>query len=266
MNKQQIQASESTLELFTINVMGKEYAYEGKNYICYPDMPVKGFNFAYIFSGNISDLEATVEKAEKFFSERKTPFNVVVSDAFFYQKSSMGVDLTKIDNFFSQREYSRLDQEPRMILEEYKGPKDIPLHENVSIREVSDDLLTWSKPLETAFESTNGICIMYAEAHMRAIAKCKQIKHFTLFVENEPISSITITYLDQAAQIDDMGTRIDFQGKGYGTSLFNFAMEEMAKNFGVKTFFLNSSKAGYNLYKKFGFEDFYFLNIYSQKL
>jgi hypothetical protein len=263
MNKEKIRLSENILKIFDENILGKEVFYEGENYICYSGIPVQGFNFAYIISGTLNDIKKIIEKSEKIFKERKQSFNIVLSDSFF----ELSKNLTKkeeVHNFFIQNGYKLTSRDPRMILENYE-PKEFNLKEGIEIFETSFDLKNWIAPLKTSFSSTSKVCDLYKESHAKATIKNGQnFKHYTLFLEKNPISSVTFTIDKSVAQVDDMGTDIEFQKKGYGSVLLNFCLNEISKNFGIKTFFLNSSEEGYTLYKKFFFNDFYFLNVYSK--
>lgn len=264
MNKELIKISENILEVFDITVMGREFFYEEQNYVCYSGIPVAGFNFAYVISGELSDVERIVSKAEIFFGEKNTKFNVVVSDSFFYLSSNNST-VADLDEFFIKRGYSITSRGPRMVLEDFKGIDSYSLPQNIKILETSRDLGSWIAPLETAFEGTPETTALYREAHVRALSSFSGMKHYTLFLDNRPISSITFTCQNSVAQIDDMGTSTDFQRKGYGAILLSHSMHEVSKNFGVQTFFLNSSEQGLALYRKVGFKDFYLLNVYSKK-
>lgn len=264
MNKAQIKISEDVLEVFHIDVMGKEFFYDNQNYVCLSGIPITGFNFAYVILGYLRDIENIVEKTEKFFAERNTKFNVVVSDSFFHL-SDNGLTLAEVDEFFTKREYSIVSREPRMILGNYIHLENEKLGQGISIRETSKELDLWIDPLGTAFEGTLETDTLYKNAHVRALSNYDKMRHYTLFVDEKPVSSITFTCQSSAAQIDDMGTNTAFQKKGYGAMLLKHSLNDVAKNFGIKTFFLNSSEQGMRLYKKFGFKNFYFLNIYTKK-
>lgn len=261
---EQIKISEDVLDVFDINVMGKDFFYEGHNYACYSGIPVTGFNFAYVIAGDLNDIEKIVTRAEIFFSERNTKFNVIVSDSFFHFSNGK-YSLGEVNDLLAKKGYSLVGKDPRMVLDGFDATESIALPEAISISETSKNLDDWIVPLKTAFEGTRETSELYKEAHVRALKNYSGIKHYTLFLENIPISSITFTCQGAVAQIDDMGTDTAFQRRGYGAMLLKYSLNEMTKNFDIETFFLNTSEEGKPLYKKFGFRDFYFLNVFSKK-
>ncbi|WP_341826610.1 GNAT family N-acetyltransferase [Candidatus Sarmatiella mevalonica] len=91
------------------------------------------------------------------------------------------------------------------------------------------------------------------------------LRHFSLYKQNEPISSITLSMHDNTiARIDDVGTLPEFQGKGYASALMRYVLSE-AKRLGVRHCFLESSDSGLGVYQKLGFEPLFKNNIYSRE-
>ena len=62
----------------------------------------------------------------------------------------------------------------------------------------------------------------------------------------------------------DVGTLLEFQGKGYASALMTYALSE-ANRLGASHAFLESSDSGLGVYQKFGFEPLFKNNIYSRK-
>jgi predicted GNAT family acetyltransferase len=90
-------------------------------------------------------------------------------------------------------------------------------------------------------------------------------RHFSLYKQEKPIASITLSmHDDNIARIDDVGTLPEFQGKGYAMHLMRYVLSE-AKKLGARHCFLESSDSGLRVYQNLGFEPLFKNNIYSRK-
>lgn len=135
----------------------------------------------------------------------------------------------------------------------------------VIIKSNDDQLNDWLIPLISAFESTIEISSIYATAHKRALKKNINFRHFSLYKEETPIASITLSLRGAVARIDDVGTLPEFQGRGYATHLLRYVLSE-AKRLGARHCFLESSDSGLGVYQKLGFMPLFKNNIYSKKV
>ena len=97
------------------------------------------------------------------------------------------------------------------------------------------------------------MCIKYADTHKLALTKNSKLHHFSLYREEKPIASITLSLNNAIARIDDVGTLPEFQGKGYATRLMNYALSK-AKELGATYCFLEASDSGLLIYQKLGFK------------
>ena len=95
-----------------------------------------------------------------------------------------------------------------------------------TIKANDDQLNDWMVPLIGAFESTFEICSIYATTHKNALKKNVNLRHFSLYKQEKPIASITLSMHDAIARIDDVGTLPEFQGKGYATHLMRYTLSE----------------------------------------
>ncbi|QKE75868.1 GNAT family N-acetyltransferase [Arthrobacter citreus] len=78
--------------------------------------------------------------------------------------------------------------------------------------------------------------------------------HFGLFKESTLISVISLFISNSECQFRKFATLHQEQGKGYGSSLLDYAMKE-AQNNGVKKIWCNARMNKANFYKKFGLEE-----------
>ncbi|MBD8067846.1 GNAT family N-acetyltransferase [Bacillus sp. PS06] len=76
--------------------------------------------------------------------------------------------------------------------------------------------------------------------------------HFGLFIEKNLISVISLFIKNDDAQFRKFATLQQEQGKGYGTALLDFILNE-AESYGVKRIWCNARKNKADFYKKFGF-------------
>ncbi|WP_413483299.1 GNAT family N-acetyltransferase [Morganella psychrotolerans] len=134
------------------------------------------------------------------------------------------------------------------------------LPQGCDVREVNHQLTLWATPLEAAFPTDDGADDMpdfsiisdYISYHQRAMEKGTELHHFVLMYHNEPVSCMTLSILNNAARIDDLGTIPALQGKGFASLLLNHTLT-LCRTRGVSDCYLEASSEGLELYKKHGF-------------
>jgi GNAT superfamily N-acetyltransferase len=137
----------------------------------------------------------------------------------------------------------------------------IPASSNeLIIKEISHSLGEWSIAVVEGFESTPEITDVYTMQHQKALLKTNSMFHFTAFLGNEPVSSITVTIHNNLARLDDISTRPLYQHKGYATALILHALGFLQKK-KIEACFLEASSDGLNVYKRIGFTEL-FQNLY----
>ena len=150
-------------------------------------------------------------------------------------------------------------------LDKFSFDQTASFYDETMINANDDQLNDWMMPLIGAFESTFEICSIYATTHETALKKNINLRHFSLYKQEKPIASITLSMCDNSiARIDDVGTQPEFQGKGYASALMRYVLSE-AKRLGAQYCFLESSDSGLGVYQKLGFEPLFKNNIYSRK-
>lgn len=135
----------------------------------------------------------------------------------------------------------------------------------MNLGDAANAYMTGGAELKGAFESTIEICRVYAGTHENALKRNINLRHFSLYKQEQPISSITLLMCDNTiARIDDVGTLPAFQGKGYASALMRYVLLE-AQKLGARHCFLESSDSGLGVYQKLGFETLFKNNIYSRE-
>ena len=115
------------------------------------------------------------------------------------------------------------------------------------------DLNAWAIPLGNAFAMLPESVVHYQERHQRALEADETLYHFTLSVEGQVSSSLTLSLCKGEARLNDVGTLISFRGRGYATQLIQAALLHAAA-LGANRCFLEASEGAVPLYCKLGFE------------
>ena len=78
-------------------------------------------------------------------------------------------------------------------------------------------------------------------------------KHYGLFLGDMLVSVISIFEKNKEVQFRKFATLIELQGRGCGTLLLNYVLEQVV-NWGVKKIWCNARKNKVNFYEGFGFD------------
>jgi len=193
---------------------------------------------------NIEAIDDILSCCKDFYHSNNTPWNVIVTEQF------MSSDLEKSLNNMG---FNHSGRSVAMFLELNKQSKE-KNQDNIIIRAVDDKLEQWMMPLVGAFESTLDITRQYAHVHQKALENKANFHHYTLYKDDAPISSITLSLQENMARIDDIGTLPAHKNKGYATQLMKYAINE-AIDMGAKYCFLEAWESGIavSIYKKLGF-------------
>lgn len=214
-------------------------------------------NFIYI-TRHTNVLDKILIQGKQFYDQGNFSFDVIIP-----QK----LCTSQIVDTFNIMGYSQKSKSISMVLHLDRFAIDKPASFDVEIMiNANDDQLNdWMMPMIGAFESTFDICSIYAIAHENALKMNTNLRHFSLYKQDTPIASITLSMKAGLARIDDVSTCPEFQGKGYGTHIVRYVLSE-AKRLGASYCFLESSDSGFAIYQKPGFEPLFKNNIYSRKV
>lgn len=131
------------------------------------------------------------------------------------------------------------------------------------IKEMVSDLSVWSLPLLYGFESTMEITDAYRKKHELAAVSSAKLYHFSGFIEDEAVCSLSLSLCGQHARIDDLATIPAYQKKGYATQLIRAAID-FAKRQHITKCFLEASVTGLSIYQKIGFKELFINRYYEQ--
>lgn len=134
----------------------------------------------------------------------------------------------------------------------------------LTIKDMENDLQTWSIPLLYGFESTPEITDIYTAQHQSASNKNPGIYHFSGLLHDTVVCSLSLSCMDGYARIDDVSTMPEEQRKGYATQLMCAAIKH-ALSLNISTCFLEASSSGLGVYKRIGFKELFINHYYESQ-
>ena len=180
----------------------------------------------------------------------------------FYRNSDLPWVLTIPDYLWSeslegelQKQHFNLQDEGVALALSLDSFQPSNVNSQLQIRKMEKDLETWSIPLLHGFESVPAITEVYMKRHQIA-SHHHSIHHFSGFIEDKVICSLTLSIQDNQARLDDIATMPSFQKQGHATVLIQTALI-YAANFNISEVYLEASSAGLSLYKKMGFKELF---------
>lgn len=222
----------------------------------FSELPLPIFNFIYLHQG--AQISA-YKKAEELFKQHAKPYVLVVHD----QVLSLFESEIATCGLVADGESTAMIL-PQGALSQYHSPP--PLNAGFQIVLSNNQLEDWAQPLITAFpvdseeEDDSTVIDEYIRYHQRALDKQTNMMHLVLFVGQQPVSTLTVTLNGKSARLDDIGTDIQYQGKGFATLLIKYALY-ICHQQSIEQCVLESSSDGLSIYKKLGFEPIF--NYYS---
>ncbi|HXW53428.1 MAG TPA: GNAT family N-acetyltransferase [Myxococcota bacterium] len=140
----------------------------------------------------------------------------------------------------------------------------ISFAQNESVKNMDDKLDTWAIPLSAFPATSDDINIKYARSHKLALERKRNMSHSSLFKDNEIISSMTLSWNDNWARIDDVATLHQYQRQGYATALMRYGIGLAAQK-GAKHCFLEASPKGLSIYQKLGFKELFKNQVFTKR-
>jgi len=213
-------------------------------------------NFIYI-TRNTNALDKILTEGQRFFEQDNLSFDVIIPRE---------LCTPQMADVLNTMGYTQKSKSVSMVvdLDGLATDQTASFDSETMIKANDNQLNDWMMPLIGAFESTFEICSIYATTHANALKRNINLRHFSLYKQEKPIASITLSMHDAIARIDDVGTLPELQGKGYASALMRYVLSE-AKKLGARHCFLESSDSGLGVYQKLGFEPLFKNNIYSRE-
>lgn len=208
-------------------------------------------NIVFVRNDN-GTIETILKRCNDFFKLNHSPWTLVVTEQYISDA---------LERCLQNIHYSFIGMSEAMYIDLKKQHK-FDLFDNLDIRVASENLEQWMIPLIEAFDLPSKVMQQYADVHKRALNNSANFHHFTLFNNNLPIASLTLSFDDNNARIHDVATLPAYQNKGYATHLMKYAINE-AIHLGANYCFLEASEAGLSVYEKLGFQALFKNRTYS---
>lgn len=211
-------------------------------------------NLLLLEQQNIETLQRVLPRAQNFFAQHNVPWGVNVIDN---GSSKEIIGFLKNNGFKDICRQFQMETRLDSLVSDFVSTYDI--------KQVTDTnmLLDWIIPVANAFEAAASDSKKYLKLVENAFNKEKNsFEHFILYSNNKPISSATLTIINDVARLDNVATVKELQNQGFGKQIISYSIER-ARNAAAKHIIFESSEAGINLYKKMGFVEINTSSIYS---
>jgi ribosomal protein S18 acetylase RimI-like enzyme len=217
----------------------------GDNFIAYiSGVQASGLNPIILHKNDKHTLKQELQTCYTFYSQEQVPWALIVPE---YLQSNISDLLNEQAHW--------VDEGMAMVL--HLGQVSNPSTPSpLLIKQVDTQLDTWSIPLIHGFESTPERTGVYTQRHHDALQKTNALHHFSGFVQDEVVCSLSVSLNGAYARIDDVATIPAHQGKGYATTLIHEVLDCL-KELGVQICFLEASVSGLSIYKKIGFQELF---------
>jgi ribosomal protein S18 acetylase RimI-like enzyme len=250
-----IQSVHKTLEYF-LWALSKDIQDENGVTAFAPGMGEPNLNFAVQTGETKGDLEKIIQDVGKFYDGLHQLWGCMMNPS---------RDQTDLKAALEKRGYGLMGSYP-VLTSSLEHSLHLESLKNFDIREVGEEkMFDWILPLKEAFQATAADALLYKEAHLWALQKKANFRHFVAYVEGMPVSAGTLSLSSHGARLDDIGTKPDFQRSGFGTAVTLYAMR-VARELGYSWICLEASDQGAFLYKTMGFKELYRNEIYGRRL
>lgn len=129
------------------------------------------------------------------------------------------------------------------------------------IQEAKVNWQGWLQVLKDAFGGTDETNAQYAQALYRAKTKGVDMQHFLGLQDGQPVSAITLTFLNDGVRIDNVATTPTQQRLGYSTQMVQFGMN-FSYTKGFHHCVLEASANGLGVYQRLGFSEIFIYHVY----
>jgi hypothetical protein len=205
-------------------------------------VPVENLNPVYI-QETPAVLENILTETKSLYGQHHLPYEIFIDEAFC---------TAEIENKFHKAGYHPIGKSVTMVL----NLENFHAHNSEYdqfIKPNDHHLDEWMTPMITAFQNPLEVCSQYKHAHENALKKGFHLHHFSLYLNEKAVSSLTLSVNNHIARIDDVSTMTELQGNHYATHLMNHALA-FAKKLGATQCYLESSAAGFSIYQRIGFK------------
>jgi len=147
------------------------------------------------------------------------------------------------------------NSEPGMVLnlDNYK-PVQNTNHENAVIGNDVNLIQDYAGVVAKNWTPTDLNVLEYYSKTTSTILNCNSVKYSIYYQDNKPVSVIELfSSNDKTVGLYGLATLKNYRGKGIGTALLTFALNE-CKELGFSNVILQASEDGFGIYNKLGFK------------
>ena len=214
------------------------------------DIPFPPFNGVVRARLQPSTIAPTITTTLRHFARRHVPMLWLVGPS--TQPSDLGTHLSGLG-------LSHMADDPGMAIDLHTLPTKLPVPTGFTSEPVDDlgTLRTWCGFTDQAVV----VEALFAWGQTLGFAPDREIVHFLGRLDGRPIATATLVLGGGVAGIYNVMTVPDAQRRGIG-ALMTVCPLELARARGYRLGVLQSSKMGYPLYRRLGFEDYCRIGIY----
>lgn len=155
------------------------------------------------------------------------------------------------------------EEQSTAMIYEFAENQPLIVENTLVIDNVSADNSMWLKILQEAFGGTDKTSKQYGNALLSASVKGVDMNHFIGLENYNPVSAITLTFIEDSVRIDNVACHPNYQRLGYASQMMQFALE-LALSKAIKNVFLEASSKGLGMYKRIGFKELFTNYTYSK--
>ncbi|MEZ2326967.1 GNAT family N-acetyltransferase [Bacillus tropicus] len=223
---------------------------ETKDYIAVDcGLPADTFNIITLLNNNVTEGIEKLYKEVAYFNQKKYPMSV-----WFWDEKLEG----NIKNELIKLGLKEAEQNISMVANLHTILPTINLPEGFTIQKASSSgqIKKFGEALASLFgTSEEGIHVQafYNQTASFHLWNSENMKLYLGFYKDEVVSVGSLVCAQDSIGIYDIATKERMRGKGFGSTMFNYLLQE-AKELNVAQCVLQASPDGINIYKKAGFQ------------
>jgi GNAT superfamily N-acetyltransferase len=168
----------------------------------------------------------------------------------------------RVRQHFARVAMRPISNSPGMISERIAGPaRPLPAIECVPVGDVKTRE-AFAEITSTTFEIPIAIA---RDVYTPERAWRGAYQGYVGFAKGRPVAIVAIVAAAGALGVYSLGTRPEWRRKGYGEALMRAALDVVRQHTGLDTTILQSTEAGYSLYRRMGFRDVTRFTVYLTK-
>ncbi|MFS0840359.1 GNAT family N-acetyltransferase [Paenibacillus sp. 1P03SA] len=223
-------------------------------------LPSDTFNVTVLLKPRLSaENEAILEEAVRYFTDKKYPMAIWAWE----DKNSVTFETLRKAGLEEAETNIAMYADLDAWKPEKQFPPDFCIREVTSLAETEQ----FGDVLASLFgESEEGANV---RAFYRKIARLplsgpSPLKMYTGLYRGRPVSTGTLMFTDDSVGVYDIATLTDFRGRGFGSAMFHFLLEEARKG-KSRLCVLQASPDGIGIYKRAGFDPVCEVTVYENR-